>query len=80
MAGIILFLLIYLLEELFGLGSKLVGGCCCCFGKEDDASFSIDIFKEMSVEALQHEYDQCKTAGQTNAQGGDTKSLVMYFL
>jgi len=63
LAGIVLFLIVYLLEEIFGLMSRLVGVCCCCFGKEEDLSFSIDIFKEMSVERLQHEYDQCKVAG-----------------
>lgn len=67
MFGIIIFLIIYILEELFELGSRTVGFCCCCFGKEDDLSFSTDIFKEISVEALQHEYEKCKITGQIEA-------------
>lgn len=58
LVGIIIFLICFILERVFGLMTKLVY-CCCCgcidLSKNRD-SHSTDIYRELSREDQQHEF------------------------
>ena len=59
--GITVFIVLFILEKGFGVFSSILNKLCCCLKKSTGrATFSNDIFKELSNEMQQKEYNQTK--------------------